>query len=132
MPAGASRSLATLPQTGLSTTNAYGPTEATVNVTHAICQPIDGLITIGAIDANQHAYIVDSQLRLVPMGVPGELLLSGPRLALGYVGYAVWPRALQLALTCACCRMTCACWSNASLSNQAHSTLMPHSAGAPT
>ena len=63
-----------------------GPTEATVNITHALCQPADALITIGAIDDNAHGYIVDSHLHPVPVGVPGELLLSGPRLAAGYVG----------------------------------------------
>lgn len=43
-------------------------------------------ITIGRPDPNVHAYVVDSQLRPVPVGVPGELLLSGPRLGKGYVG----------------------------------------------
>ena len=63
-----------------------GPTEATVNITHALCRPADAIITIGAIDDNAHGYIVDSHLHPVPVGVPGELLLSGPRLAAGYVG----------------------------------------------
>ena len=43
-------------------------------------------ITIGTPDPNVRAYIVDRQMQPVPVGVPGELLLSGPRLALGYVG----------------------------------------------
>jgi acetyltransferase-like isoleucine patch superfamily enzyme len=33
-----------------------------------------------------HTYVVDSELRPVALGVPGELLLSGPRLALNYAG----------------------------------------------
>jgi acyl-CoA synthetase (AMP-forming)/AMP-acid ligase II len=43
-------------------------------------------IHIGRPNTNAHTYIVDSSLRPVPPGVPGELLLSGPRLAAGYVG----------------------------------------------
>ena len=43
-------------------------------------------ITIGTPDPNVRAYIVDRQMQPVPVGVPGELLLSGPRLAVGYVG----------------------------------------------
>ncbi|KAL4531342.1 hypothetical protein Ndes2437A_g08678 [Nannochloris sp. 'desiccata'] len=37
-------------------------------------------------DDNVHCYIVDANMALVPVGVPGELLLSGPRLAKGYIG----------------------------------------------
>ena len=50
------------------------------------CPPSLAYMTIGRPEHNMHAYIVDLQLRPVPIGVPGELLLSGPRLALGYVG----------------------------------------------
>ena len=42
---------------------------------------------IGRPDANVHAYIVDDRMQLLPLGSPGELLLSGPRLAAGM--YAV-------------------------------------------
>ena len=52
----------------------------------AECRPEDAIVTIGRPDTNAHAYIVDARLQPVPAGVAGELLLSGPRLALGYVG----------------------------------------------
>ena len=35
---------------------------------------------------NMHCYVVDEQMHPTPAGVPGELLLSGPRLAAGYIG----------------------------------------------
>ena len=70
----------------LGSWNTYGPTEATVITTTALCRPADALIHIGTPDTNVHAYIVDAQLQALPIGVPGELLLSGPRLAEGYVG----------------------------------------------
>ena len=63
-----------------------GPTEATVLATNLECMPNLEFMTIGSPEFNMHAYVVDSSLRAVPMGVPGELLLSGPRLALGYAG----------------------------------------------
>lgn len=66
--------------------NVYGPTEASITATELYCPPTLGVITIGRPVYNMHAYVVDSALRPVPVGVPGELLLSGPRLALGYVG----------------------------------------------
>ena len=68
----------------LGPVNMYGPTEATaVTVQHIFSKDFEHVV-IGRPDGNTHAYIVDSQLRSVPVGVPGELLLSGPRLALGY------------------------------------------------
>jgi non-ribosomal peptide synthetase component F len=41
---------------------------------------------LGKPDHNVHAYVVDAKMRPVPVGVPGELLLSGPRLGRGYIG----------------------------------------------
>lgn len=38
---------------------------------------------VGRPDANVHGYVVDEHMQLVAPGAPGELLLSGPRLAAG-------------------------------------------------
>ena len=66
--------------------NVYGPTEVTaVTVHHPFPRGFDTVV-IGRPDSNTHVYIVDDAMRAVPVGVPGELLLSGPRLALGYAG----------------------------------------------
>lgn len=73
---------------GLATTrviNFYGPTEATVEALMAdvhdhaaptIGRPFDGMT----------AEVLDHRLRPVPPGGQGELYLSGPQLALGYLG----------------------------------------------
>jgi nonribosomal peptide synthetase DhbF len=66
--------------------NVYGPTEATITATALLCPPSIDFISIGRPVYNLHCYVVDSKLRAVPVGVPGELMLSGPRLALGYAG----------------------------------------------
>ena len=70
----------------LTPVNAYGPTEVTAVAVHYPFQRGFQSVVIGSPDANMHAYVVDAALRPVPVGVPGELLLSGPRLALGYAG----------------------------------------------
>jgi non-ribosomal peptide synthetase-like protein len=70
---------------GLRLLNVYGPTEATVNTTVKECTP--GLpVTIGRPLAGYRIHVVDEQLRAVPDGEKGELLISGPTLARGYVG----------------------------------------------
>lgn len=43
-------------------------------------------ISLGRPDPNLHAWVLDGHLQPVPLGVAGELVLSGPRLAEGYVG----------------------------------------------
>ncbi len=68
--------------------NAYGPTEVTVGATIFECRPDENYsagVPIGRAMRNKALYVVDSQLRLVPPGVPGELLVGGVGLARGYL-----------------------------------------------
>ncbi|MES2732835.1 MAG: amino acid adenylation domain-containing protein [Bacteroidota bacterium] len=68
--------------------NAYGPTEASVCVTIYEVQPTDAtkvIIPIGTPIANTEVYLLDEQGGLVPMGLPGELCVSGVGLARGYL-----------------------------------------------
>jgi len=62
--------------------NAYGPTEITVCAT--IADYRDGKPTIGRPMGDARVYIVDEQLRPVPIGVAGEMLVGGPGVAQGY------------------------------------------------
>ncbi|KAJ3267734.1 hypothetical protein HDV01_004293, partial [Terramyces sp. JEL0728] len=64
--------------------NCYGPSETTINSSFARLKAGDQ-ITIGKPMVNTVQYIVDSNLQLVPIGVPGELLIGGAGVALGYL-----------------------------------------------
>ena len=67
--------------------NAYGPTEATVLASTHRCGPGEtGRVPIGVPAPGSSVYVVDEALRLVPVGVPGEIVLGGPRIAAGYWG----------------------------------------------
>ncbi|WP_033821700.1 amino acid adenylation domain-containing protein, partial [Kitasatospora sp. MBT63] len=66
--------------------NVYGPTETTIWSTCAEIPAEPQRIGIGRPIANTRAYVVDGRLRPVPVGLPGELLLGGDGLALGYLG----------------------------------------------
>ena len=67
--------------------NGYGPTE---NTTFTCCHPITDLeqpgasVPIGRPIANTRVYILDRHLRPTPIGIPGELCVSGAGLAQGY------------------------------------------------
>ena len=65
--------------------NDYGPTESTVFVTVDERQ-VGQKLTIGRPIANVEAYLLDRDLRPVPLGVPGEVCLGGAGLARGYLG----------------------------------------------
>ncbi|MFJ8473596.1 amino acid adenylation domain-containing protein [Kitasatospora sp. NPDC094011] len=64
--------------------NAYGPTEATICAAWADSARGDDTTTIGRPLAHVAARVVDAYGRLLPAGVPGELLLGGPAVARGY------------------------------------------------
>ncbi|WP_194290085.1 non-ribosomal peptide synthetase [Nocardia macrotermitis] len=66
--------------------NGYGPTEATVLATLSDPIPPEGPVTIGSALAGVAAIVLDSRLRPTPDGSVGELYLSGPALAQGYLG----------------------------------------------
>jgi amino acid adenylation domain-containing protein len=65
--------------------NAYGPTEATICSTMAICRPGEGLPPLGQPIANAEVYVLDATLEPTPPGVVGEIYIGGAGLARGYL-----------------------------------------------
>ncbi|GLZ29182.1 hypothetical protein Lesp02_13720 [Lentzea sp. NBRC 105346] len=72
---------------GVTVINAYGPTEATVNVTQYTVPDVvaPGPVPIGTPFPNTAVYVLDEALNLAPAGVTGELYLAGAALARGYL-----------------------------------------------
>ncbi|WP_410598224.1 amino acid adenylation domain-containing protein [Amycolatopsis sp. lyj-90] len=66
--------------------NTYGPTECAIDVTAGRYRPDEqaGTVPIGTPLSNTRVFVVDAADRLVPIGVPGELCVSGVGLARGY------------------------------------------------
>lgn len=66
--------------------NCYGPTEATVTTTYFKCEVgMNKTPPIGKPFANSKVYILDKYLQPVPIGVVGEIYISGVSLARGYL-----------------------------------------------
>lgn len=67
--------------------NVYGPTESTTFATCYLIKRLpdqNRLVPIGTAIANTQAYVLDPYLQPSPIGIPGELYLSGDGLARGY------------------------------------------------
>ncbi|MFE7296902.1 amino acid adenylation domain-containing protein [Streptomyces sp. NPDC057579] len=65
--------------------NAYGPTEAAVDVTTWPAGQDTGTVLIGGPVPNTSMYVLDADLAPVAPGVPGELYCQGVQLARGYL-----------------------------------------------
>ncbi len=75
---------------GLELHNCYGPTETTVVVTDhrfptGIAPPTGNAPPIGTPLPGHRAYVLDRRLRPTPIGIPGELHVSGSGVAHGYL-----------------------------------------------
>lgn len=65
--------------------NLYGPTEDTTYSTFALVQSASASPPIGRPIANTQIYLLDANLQLVPVGIPGEIYIGGDGLARGYL-----------------------------------------------
>lgn len=65
--------------------NAYGPTEATVCATMHQYHRKDAVCNIGKPLSNVSVFILDANLSLVPIGITGEIYISGVGVAVGYL-----------------------------------------------
>ncbi|MFJ5975190.1 amino acid adenylation domain-containing protein, partial [Streptomyces sp. NPDC093060] len=71
--------------------NAYGPTECSDDVTHAVITAETAgservSAPIGRAVRNTSLYVLDDRLRPVPAGVPGDLYVAGTGVGRGYLG----------------------------------------------
>jgi amino acid adenylation domain-containing protein len=66
--------------------NLYGPTETAIDAAFWKCRPGSGGVTvaIGRPIGNMRIYLLDRQMKLVPVGVAGELYIGGVGVSRGY------------------------------------------------
>ncbi|WP_055554494.1 non-ribosomal peptide synthetase [Streptomyces sp. NBRC 110028] len=73
---------------GIPLYHGYGPAETTIGVSHVVYRgAAERLSTsIGKANPNTQLYVLDDELRPVPVGVGGELYVGGFLLGRGYIG----------------------------------------------
>jgi amino acid adenylation domain-containing protein/non-ribosomal peptide synthase protein (TIGR01720 family) len=67
--------------------NAYGPTEASDDITHHFMYevPASHSVPVGKPVQNMYIYIVDASMQLCPVGVTGEICVAGIGVGRGYI-----------------------------------------------
>lgn len=66
--------------------NTYGPTETTVCATYYEIKSEDKIIPIGKPILNYQVYILDESNNICPIGMEGEICISGAGVTKGYIG----------------------------------------------
>ena len=66
--------------------NGYGPTETLAYIAYYDVDSNEANIPIGHATANARLYVVNKDLKRVPMGAAGELLITGVQTGKGYLG----------------------------------------------
>ncbi len=66
--------------------NMYGPTETTIWSAVEQVKEVEGNVLIGRPIANTQVYILNEQMKAVPIGVVAEIFIAGDGLARGYLG----------------------------------------------
>ncbi len=70
---------------GAALVNAYGLTETSDDTNHEVMRAAPERVLLGKPVQNAVVYVVDEQLRPVPLGAPGEIVFSGVCVGRGYV-----------------------------------------------
>ena len=71
--------------------NLYGPTEDTTYSTSALLpREVEASVPIGRPIANSKMYVLEGEMRPVPVGVTGEIYIGGAGLAREYLGHPDW------------------------------------------
>lgn len=68
--------------------NGYGPTETTIccsALKYTYNKNADSIVPIGNPLSNNHIYILDSNKNIQPLGIPGELYVTGDGVGKGYI-----------------------------------------------